>query len=320
MLSKLTGYVKIALMNERIVFMGSPDFSVPILQGLAESYNVVGVVSQPDRPSGRGRVLTPPPVKILATELGIPIMQPEKLRLPEAFEQLVSWRPNVIIVAAFGQILRQNVLDLPPISCINVHASYLPRWRGAAPIQAAIMSGDSMTGVSIMRMDAGIDTGPVFIQEKETIFSDDTAELLSKRLSQLGKNTLLRILPAILDGKMTAHEQSGEATYASMLKKEDGLLDWDRPAAELERLVRAFNDWPGTYTFWKSQMIKIRQTKVIDQVEGEPGSHFLFQGLPAISTSKQSLCLLEVQPAGKKWMSGKDFLNGNPDWARTEHV
>ena len=126
MLSKLTGYVKIALMNERIVFMGSPDFSVPILQGLAESYNVVGVVSQPDRPSGRGRVLTPPPVKILATELGIPIMQPEKLRLPEAFEQLVSWRPNVIIVAAFGQILRQNVLDLPPISCINVHASYLP--------------------------------------------------------------------------------------------------------------------------------------------------------------------------------------------------
>lgn len=314
------GYVKIPLMDKRIVFMGSPEFSVPILQGLAERFQVVGVVTQPDRPSGRGRVMTPPPVKVLAETLAIPLMQPLKLRQPESFEQLAAWQPDVIVVAAFGQILRQNVLDLPPCGCINVHASYLPRWRGAAPIQAAIMSGDAFTGVSIMRMDAGIDTGPVYRQVKETILAEDTAASLGARLAMLGKDTLLDVLPAIIAGSLPPQEQVGEATYAAMLKKEDGLLDWTRPAEELERLVRAYNDWPGAYFFWKELPVKIRQVKVVEQTTGIPGQHFLYQGLPAVYTEHFALCLLEVQPAGKKWMGGKDFLNGNPDWAGGKHV
>jgi len=295
--------------------MGSPDFSVPILDGLAEQYNVVGVVTQPDRPSGRGKILTAPPVKVLAEKLGIPVMQPQKLRIPEAFEQLVSWKPDAIVVAAFGQILRQNVLDLPEFGCINVHASYLPRWRGAAPIQACILSGDKYTGVSIMRMDAGIDTGPVYHQKKVEILSDDTAETLSNRLSQAGREALLDVLPGILEGRVTARMQDDtQATYASMLKKEDGLLDWSQPALILERRVRAYNDWPGAYTIWKDQVLKVRQAEVITVASPTPGKHVLLQGNPAIETSEGALCLLEVQPAGKKWMRGRDFLNGNPDW------
>jgi len=304
-------------MNKRIVFMGSPEFSVPILDGLAERFEVVGVVTQPDRPSGRGQVMTPPPVKDLAIKLGIPVMQPLKLRAPEAFEQLTAWKPDVIVVAAFGQILRQNVLDLPPLGCINVHASYLPRWRGAAPIQAAILAGDDSTGVSIMRMDAGVDTGPVYLQVAEKIRDDDTADTLSKRLSLLGKETLLSILPQILSRHVSAKAQDDNlATYASMLRKEDGLLDWNQTAIELERKVRAFNDWPGTYTYYKNQLLKVRSALVANSKRDEPGKHIIFQGNPGVMTTEGTLVMLEVQLAGKKWMSGKDFLNGNPDWER----
>jgi methionyl-tRNA formyltransferase len=302
-------------MKNRIVFMGSPEFAVPILHGLAEQYDVVGVVTQPDRPSGRGKVMTAPPVKTLALELGLPVMQPIKLRAPEAFEQLVAWKPDAIVVAAFGQILRQNVLDLPQYGCINVHASYLPRWRGAAPIQAAILHGDAYTGVSIMRMDAGIDTGPVFYQEKLDILPDDTAGSLSERLSQLGRDTLLNVLPQILAGQMTAHLQNdAEATYVSMINKEDGQLSWDQPAVDLERKIRAYNDWPGAYTTWKEQILKVRKAEVAALSSTLPGKRVLVHGFPAIHTSEGALVLLEVQPAGKKWMSGKDFLNGASDW------
>ncbi len=302
-------------MEKRIVFMGSPDFAVPVLAGLAENYHVVGVVTQPDRPSGRGRVMTPPPVKVLAQQLDLPLMQPLKLRQPEAFEQLLGWKPDAIIVAAFGQILRQNVLDLPPLGCINVHASYLPRWRGAAPIQAALLSGDEYTGVSIMRMDAGIDTGPVFYQEKVTILPEDTEETLSQRLSQTGREALLKVLPDILAGQMTAHlQEENGVTYASMIKKEDGLLDWQQPALALERKVRAYHDWPGAFMTWKGQPLKVRKAQVEPASQTTPGRHLLVKGQPAVQTSEGVLVLLEVQPAGKKWMSGKDFLNGNPDW------
>ena len=295
--------------------MGSPDFAVPILEGLANEYEVVGVVTQPDRPSGRGRIMTPPPVKVLADQLSLPVMQPVKLRVPEAFAQLEAWKPDAIIVAAFGQILRQNVLDLPPLGCINVHASYLPRWRGAAPIQAAIYNGDEFTGVSIMRMDAGIDTGPVFKKVKEMIHADDTSDTLSKRLSKLGRDTLLEVLPDILEKKLFPVDQTGDPTYVSMMKKEDGQLDWTKSAVALERQVRAYNDWPGAYMTWQDQILKIRLAKVVEIQKGEPGSRFIFQGLPAVTTSQGSLCLLEVQPSGKKWMGGKDFLNGNSAWS-----
>lgn len=303
-------------MEKQIVFMGSPDFAVPILQGLAQNHHVVGVVSQPDRPSGRGQVMTPPPVKQMAVELGIPVMQPVKLRVPEAFEQLAAWQPDAIVVAAFGQILRQNVLDLPPLGCINVHASYLPRWRGAAPIQAVINAGDEYTGVSIMRMDAGVDTGPVYHQVREPVLADDTASKLSERLSLLGRNTLLEVLPRILSGELQPQAQKDDlATYAPMLKKEDGMLDWSLAALELERKVRAFNDWPGTFMEWKGQTLKVRKARVDEVKKMAPGTHIVLQGLPAVVTAENALVLLEVQPAGKKWMNGKDFLNGNKDWS-----
>lgn len=302
-------------MSTRIVFMGSPEFSVPILEGLAENFHVVGVVTQPDRPSGRGQVMTPPPVKELAVKLGLPVMQPLKLRVPEAFEQLTAWQPEMIVVAAFGQILRQNVLDLPLLGCINVHASFLPRWRGAAPIQAAILSGDPFTGVSIMRMDAGVDTGPVYKQATETIRNDDTADSLSRRLSLLGKETLLSILPEIISGECSAQPQEeNRATYASMLKKEDGLLDWNLTAVELERKIRAFNDWPGTFMHYKNQLVKVKSAAIQPGENKTPGKHIILQGNPAVMTASGALILLTVQPAGKKWMTGRDFINGNPDW------
>src|SRR5215211_1861280 len=229
-----------ATLSTRVVFMGSPDFSLPTLRAMAEQYNVVGVVTQPDRASGRGRALKAPPVKRLALELGIPVMQPEKLRLPEAMEQLRAWNPDLIVVAAFGQILRKDVLDLPPHGCINVHASLLPRWRGAAPINAAILHGDEETGVTIMKMDAGLDTGPMLTQRSIPLTREDTAGSVFEKLSNLGANLLIENLPGYLSGKLTPTPQPEEGvTYAPMLKKEEGQLDFTHEVNELERRVRA---------------------------------------------------------------------------------
>ncbi len=215
-------------MMPRTVFMGSPEFALPTLKALAERYPVVGVVTQPDRPAGRGNVLTPPPVKVLAQQLGLEVFQPEKLRTPEAKEKLRSWNPDLIVVAAFGQILRQEVLDLPPFGCINVHASLLPRWRGASPIQAAILHGDTVTGVTIMKMDPGIDTGPILAQRTVTIQPEDTAGSLSERLAQEGASLLMEVLPDYLEGRLHPQPQPEEgATYAKMLSKEEGNLRFE---------------------------------------------------------------------------------------------
>src|SRR5512142_279203 len=199
----------------RVVFMGSPEFATPILRGLAEKFQVVGVATQPDRPAGRGRQLTPPAVKVLAQELGLPLIQPPKLRAPEAMEQLRAWQPDLIVVAAFGQILRKDVLWLPRFGCINVHASLLPRWRGAAPIQAAILAGDEQTGVTIMQMDEGVDTGPTLAQQALPIGPDDTTGSLAGQLSALGEGLLLETLPGYLSGEIKPRPQKSEgATYA----------------------------------------------------------------------------------------------------------
>ncbi len=251
-------------MDNRIVFMGSPDFALPALQALAEHFEVVGVVTQPDKPAGRGRVLTPPPVKVLAQELDIPVMQ-KRLRNPEAFEQLQEWQPDVIVVAAFGQILRQNVLDLPPFGCINVHASLLPRWRGAAPIQYTLLDGDPVTGVTIMRMDPGIDTGPILSQKPLDVNSEDTSESLSEKLAQIGAKLLIETLPGYLSGEIAPQSQGeGGATYAKMLSKEDGRLDFALPADALARKVRAFNPWPGTFTTWQDNLLKIHRAHAVE--------------------------------------------------------
>jgi methionyl-tRNA formyltransferase len=251
--------------------------------------------------------------------LGLPSIQPQKLRLPEAMRQLYDWKPDLIVVTAFGQILRPEVLDLPAYGCVNVHASLLPRWRGAAPINAAILHGDLQTGVTIMRMDAGVDTGPLISQLATAIEPDETALRLAERLAALGAALLIESLPGYLSGELAPQPQDeSRATYAPMLKKEDGELDFSLSAAELERKVRAFQPWPGAYTTWLGGPLKVQRSQAAFDPEKEaglsPGEHLVYQGLPAICTAQGLLVLEALQPAGKKSMAGKIFLQGARNW------
>ncbi|MEJ2486224.1 MAG: methionyl-tRNA formyltransferase [Anaerolineales bacterium] len=302
-------------MDTRVIFMGSPEFALPSLRALHLHTNLVGVVTQPDRQAGRGRKLTPPPVKKLANDLGVEVFQPKTLRTEDAYTKLRQWAPDVIVVAAFGQILRENILNLPPHGCINVHASLLPRWRGAAPINAAILHGDNETGITIMKMDPGLDTGPILTKRAIPITKIDTAGSLSEKLAQLGSKLLIETLPKYISGEISPTPQPNqESTYAPMLSKKDGELDFNQSAEFLSRKVRAFDPWPGTYTYWKGQPLKIISSLSIDQTLGIPGSRTIYEGLPAISTQDGTLVIQYLQPAGKKQMSGGVFLNGAKDW------
>jgi len=297
----------------QVVFMGTPKFAVPTLEALADAHQVVGVVTQPDRPAGRGRRLAPSPVKQVALERGLPLSQPQSLRAPEPLAQLAAWEPDVIIVAAFGQILRQDVLDLPPHGCLNVHASLLPRWRGAAPIAAAILAGDGVTGVTIMQTDAGLDTGPVLIQREEPIQPDDTRATLEKRLARLGAALLVETLPAYLTGDLLLRPQPEEGvTYARQLRKQDGLLDWSRPAVELDRQVRAFTPWPDAFTTWRRRRLKVLRAAPLPDWRGNapPGTVVALADGAAVATGEGALRLEEVQLAGKRRMDISAFLCG----------
>jgi methionyl-tRNA formyltransferase len=254
-------------------------------------------------------------VKTLALELGIPVMQPERLRLPEAMEQLRAWTPELIVVAAFGQILRKDVLELPRYGSINVHASLLPRWRGAAPINAAVLHGDEETGVTIMQMDVGLDTGPMLSQRSMRLNREDTAGSVFERLSTLGADLLLETLPDYLSGKLTPVPQPEEGvTYAPMLKKEEGRLDFSHDVHELERRVRAFDPWPGAFIDFDGALLKVHRARV-ESGAAAVGQRLIVQNHPAIGARGGILILEEVQPAGKKSMSGKSFLAGARDWA-----
>ncbi len=295
--------------------MGSPGFSVPVLRALAGSYPLVGVVTQPDRPAGRGRTLVAPAVKVAALELGLPVIQPEKLRLPAAMARLSEWNPDLIIVAAFGQILRPEVLDLPRFGCINVHGSLLPRWRGAAPVQAAILAGDPETGITIMKMDPGIDTGPILSQRSISIGPEETGGTLFEKLAHLGADLLLDTLTASLAGELRPQSQPTEGvTYAPMLRKEDELLDFNHTAEELERRVRALQPSPGAYFLVNGQSIKVCRASIAAG-KIKPGQRLVQEGYPAVGTVDGVLILNVVQPAGKRAMSGKDFLRGAREWA-----
>lgn len=301
-------------MPARVVFMGSPEFSLPTLKALVGNYQVVGVVTQPDRPAGRGKQLKPPPVKLLAEELGISVIQPRRLRKAEAMDQLRAWAPELIVVAAFGQILKQDVLDLPRYGCINVHASLLPRWRGASPIQATILYGDKEAGITIMRMDAGLDTGPILSRRAIPISEDDTAPTLSEKLSILGADLLVETLPRYLAGELKPEPQDdSKATIAPTLEKSQGMLDPNESAEMLARKVRAFNPWPGAFILWKTTPLKIHRAHAAAG-KGKVGEHLVHVGLPTLATSKGLLVLDEVQPAGKRPMSGEEFLRGARDW------
>ncbi len=304
-------------MTINVVFMGSPDFALPTLKVLHDHFSVKGVVTQPDRPAGRGRRMQPPDVKVLAEALGLPLIQPESLRDPAPLRQLEAWSPDVIVVAAYGQILRENVLELPPHGCINVHASLLPRWRGAAPVQAAVLH-DEISGVTIMKMDQGLDTGPILGQRSVPIPDDMTAGELFNRLAQLGADLLVEMLPDYIEGKIEPRPQNDDhATYAPRLKKSDGLLDFTKTACFLSRQVRAYHPWPGAFQFYDDRRLKILQAheahlQGISQVI--PGKCYTVDDTPAWGTGKGLLLLDEVQPAGKQRMSGREFLRGAKDW------
>jgi len=307
-------------MSIRTLFMGSPDFALPVLSRLADHYNVIGVFTQPDRPAGRGKILTAPPVKLLAEELGIPVYQPEKISSQDALAQLNNLQPDLIVVAAFGQILRQTVLDLPSFGCINVHASLLPRWRGAAPIQAAILSGDEQTGITIMQMEKGVDTGAIISQKAIPIQFTDTAETLSDRLAKLGADLLVETLPGYLDGHIVPVKQNDElSTYAPMLKKDQALLDFSKDVNYLERCVRAYYSWPCAHFWLGQELIKVYRAHASNGGTGSAGARVVIDGYPAVRANGGWLILDEVQPAGKKPMPGDVFLRGARNWATSEN-
>ena len=296
----------------RVLFMGSPEFAVPSLRALvAAGYNLVGVVTQPDRPSGRGGKMTPPPVKMAAEELRIPVFQPEELRSDETFSRLQAFAPDLVVVAAYGKILSRRVLQLPTHGAVNVHASLLPRWRGASPINAAILAGDAETGVSIMEMVQKMDAGPVLAREAVTISSDATTGTLEPVLADLGARTLVDVLPAWLSGKLHAEPQDeARVTFCSLIKKQDGFLAATMTAAEAERAVRAFDPWPGAFVLYRGDRLAIWRARVLPAAEVEPGATSIIERLPALGFRDGWLLLDEVQRVGARRVDGRAFLNG----------
>jgi len=298
----------------KIVFMGTPDFAVPPLQALHDSpHEMLAVVTQPDRPKGRGRKLTPPPVKRAATTYGYPVLQPQTVRTDGFHRQMAELAPDLFVVVAFGQILPQSLLDIPACGAINVHASLLPRYRGAAPIQWAIISGDRETGVTTMMMDKGMDTGDMLLVEKTAIGTDETAADLHDRLSDMGARTLIRTLQKLQDGSLRPTPQDHtQATYAPMLKKKDGEIDWSMPAERIECLIRGMTPWPGAYTFSDGMRLKIFKACVLERDISVPPGTILecFPGELRVATGQSALAVQEIQGASGKRLPIDDFLCG----------
>jgi len=302
--------------RKRVVFMGTPQFAVPVLQKLAGAHDVVAVYSQPDRPVGRGLELQAPPVKLEAIRLGIPVFQPQKLTLPGEYERLAELAPDFIVVVAYGQILKRNVLDLPKLGCVNVHASLLPRWRGAAPIQWSLLAGDSVTGVTTMLMAEKLDAGPMLLKAETPITLEDTSSSLHDRLSQLGADLILPTLQGLADGTLQPEVQDESfVTFAAKLNKEMEFLRPDqKTAAELDRQVRALNPWPGTSIevelHGKRERIRIRQAKPRVDLPGTAGSLFERAGMLCLGTQAGALELTVLQQEGRKASDVSQFLNG----------
>jgi len=298
----------------KIVFMGTPDFAVPSLRALHDSgHEMVAVVTQPDRPKGRGRKLTPPPVKETALQFGCPVLQPEKVRTHAFHEEMRRLAPDLFIVVAFGQILPQRLLEIPDIGSINVHASLLPRYRGAAPIQWAIINGDRETGVTTMMMDKGMDTGDMLLMEKTEIGPDETAAELHDRLSEMGARTLIRTLEKLQDGSLErAPQDHTQATYAPMLKKKDGKIDWSMPAERIACLIRGVTPWPGAFTFSDDMRLKIFKVSVLEREISVPPGTILecFDGELRVATGKSAIAIQEIQGESGKRLPIDDFLCG----------
>ncbi len=301
--------------------MGTPAFAVPSLAALIEAkYEIAAVVTQPDAPAGRGQQLKPSPVKMLAQQHRLHILQPASLKPSDVVEALGALAPDVIVVAAFGQILRRDVLDLPKHHCLNVHASLLPRWRGASPVSAAIAAGDAITGVTIMLMEAGLDSGPILAQREEPILPEDTTGTLTERLARIGATLLIETLPKWLAGEITPRKQDESlVTLAGRLKKEDGKLDWSRSAVELERHVRAMSPWPSAFTTWQGRQLKVLRAElaVVGQKNKLPNGAVLTNRnhVYVQCGDGEMLRLTEVQLEGKRAMDAEAFARGHPNLA-----
>jgi methionyl-tRNA formyltransferase len=299
------------------VFMGTPDFAEICLRYFrANDLSITGVYTQQDKPTGRGRALEAPPVKRAAAEMGLPVYQPSNFRNRTTIAELAALKPDVIIVAAYGQILPQTVLDIPRLGCLNVHPSLLPKYRGVSPIPAAIIAGDNWTGVSVMLLDAGMDTGPVLSCAQVPISGVDTTGSLSARLARIGAQLVLGVLPAWLRREIAAVPQdSSLASYCTKLSKEDGEIDWKTPAADISRRVRAFNPWPGAYTYWEGKQLRIIEARPVAGVS-EAASPGQVVGLAAtksafgVGACDGVLAVSAVQLEGRKAMPAGDFLRG----------
>jgi methionyl-tRNA formyltransferase len=297
----------------RVVFLGTPEFAVPSLHGLVRSgHDVAAVFTQPDRPRGRSRQIAESPVKRVARAAALPIHQPERIRRPESVELLTSLAPEVMVLVGYGQIIPQTIIDLPRYGILNVHASLLPKYRGAAPIQWAIANGENETGVTIMQIDAGLDTGEMLLKASIPIHEDETAPELSARLAPLGADLLIQALQEIAAGTIRREKQNeAEATYAPVLKKEDGLINWWRPAQQIYNRLQGFTPWPGSYTTFHGQQLILLSARVAKASHAFPGTlHIDKRRLFAGCGENSSLELLELQIGGKKRMSAEAFLNG----------
>ena len=302
----------------RVVFMGTPGFAVPFLEHLVRNgYEVVGVYTQPDRPAGRGRAVVPSPVKLAARSHNLPVFQPDSLRLPEATAQLAGFKPDVIIITAYGQILSQAVLDVPPRGCINAHFSLLPKYRGAAPVAAAVLAGDEFTGVTIMLVERKVDTGPVLARLAIPIAAADTTGSLLYKLSQVGARFMPEVVARWRSGEISARTQDESgASYFPVITKEAGRIDWHEPAVIIWRRVRAYNPWPGGYTSWQGKQLKIIEAVPLprrgDFAAGQvlpPESGVARVGF-GVATGEGALGVVRVQLEGKEIMAAADFVRG----------
>ncbi len=296
----------------RIIFFGTPDFAVSSLKALLESgEDMLSVVTQPDRVKGRGHTLSGPPLKEFALSKGIPILQPPGIKSPSFLEELKALGPDVIVVVAYGKIIPASILKLPPLGCINVHASLLPKYRGAAPIQRALINGEARTGVTTMLMDEGLDTGDILLQQEAEIRDEDTAYSLGIRLSWIGASLLCRTLKGLKDGSIHPRPQTGTPTYAPPLKKEEGKIEWSLPAKKIFDLIRGIYPWPGAYSYLNKERITVIKARVVDSDEGVAGRiEKVSQEGFSVGTGEGVLSVIEVKPEGKRSMPASAFAHG----------
>jgi methionyl-tRNA formyltransferase len=298
----------------RIAFAGTPQFALPALRALLQSrHRVVGVLTQPDRPAGRGRELRASPVKLLAAEYGLPVAQPPSLRTAEGRGALAKWAPDLLVVVAYGLILPAEALALPRLGCLNIHGSLLPRWRGAAPIQRALLAGDVETGISIMQLDEGLDTGPVLLERRHPIGSHDTAGDLHDALAELGAAGLLEAIEGMLSGTMQARPQPADGvSHAAKIDKAEARIDWRAPAVHLDRMIRAFNPWPVAESVLAGESLRVWRARIADPVAraGEPGTLLgLAEDGLRVACGEGVLAVSELQRAGKRPVAARDFAN-----------